>query len=317
MPLRLRPVPELATGPFRGSRALAAGLLTRNELHGPGWERVLWDVYVAAGTTVTHDVRAQAAHLLLPSAVVSGRSAAWLWGVDVDGPDGALRGHPVEVTVPPGDGRQVRGLHIRRRALHPDHIGCVPWMRDVPALWPVHAALELAADPARGHTESVVVLDQFVESAPVTLAQLRAAGALWSGRGCRGLRAALADADGLAGSPPETVLRLAMRAAGLPDPVAQHRLRKPSGQTVKTLDFAWPHLRFAVEYDGSTHVSTSTRPEQRFRLPKDRRVLNEVQELGWQLFYVTAPDPHDMRGLVERIAAALAARASALGVPMH
>jgi hypothetical protein len=52
---------------------------------------VLPDVYVAAGADLTHELRARCAAVLLPGAVVTGRSAAWLWRVDVDGPDGAAR----------------------------------------------------------------------------------------------------------------------------------------------------------------------------------------------------------------------------------
>lgn len=309
--------PYLLLGPFRGSEAVARGWLTPAQLRGGRWQRVLPDVYAAAGLDLTHELRARAAAVLLPGAVVTGRSAAWLWRVDVDGPDGAARSSGVEVTVPPGGNARVPGLLVRRRTL-PDHqVGCPPWLRDVPTLWPVYAALELAADPSRSHVESVVVLDQFCESAPVTLASLRAAAVGWTGRGCRGLRAALLAADGLAGSPPETRLRLAVRAAGLPEPIAQYKLVKVSGQRVKHLDFAWPHLRLGVEYDGAGHVGTSTRSEVRFGLPKDRRVLNEVQELGWQLFYVTAPDQHDVSGVVARIGAALEARAAHLGVPLH
>jgi very-short-patch-repair endonuclease len=303
--------------PFRGSAAVAGGVLTPAQLRGPRWQRVLPDVYVAAGVELTHELRARAAVVLLPGAVVTGLSAAWLWQVDVDGPDGAAHSSRVEVTVPPGGNARVPGLLVRRRAL-PDHqVGCPPWLRDVPTLWPDHAALELAADPARDHVESVVVLDQFCAAGRASLTSLRRAATGWSGRGCRLLQAALRDADGLAGSPPETRLRLGMRAAGLPAPVAQHRLVRATGQRVKYLDFAWPHLRLAVEYDGSNHVLTSTRPEAGFALPKDRRVLNEVQELGWQLFYVTAPDHRDLAGVVARIGSALAARAAQLGVPLH
>jgi very-short-patch-repair endonuclease len=223
----------------------------------------------------------------------------------------------VEVTVAPGGNVRVPGLVVRRRVLPRHHVGAAPWLREVATLWPEQAALEVAADPARCHVESVVVLDQFCATAPVTLGGLRAAATEWRGRGCRGLRAALLDADGLAGSPPETRLRLAMLAAGLPAPVAQYRLTTPAGRRVKVLDFAWPHLRLALEYDGATHVGTSTRPEARFALPKDRRVLNEVQELGWRLFYVTAPDHHDMAEVVTRVAVALRSRAALLGVPLH
>lgn len=316
VPRPSRPVPQVGDLPFRGSAAVTAGWLTRNQLRGPGFVRLHRDVHLRAGVELSQLVRARAAQLLLPGAVVTGRSAAWLWGVDVDGPDGALRARVVEVTVPPGDHRLVPGILVRRRHLAEASVGCVPWARDVPALWAPYAALEVAADPARGVDEAVVVLDQFCESAPVSLRQLRDLGATATGRGCRQLRVALELADGLAGSPPETRLRLALHRSGLPLPVAQHRLQL-AGRRVKVLDFAWPHLRFAVEYDGSTHVTTSTRPELPFRLPKDRRVLNELHEAGWRLFYVTSPDGHDMAAVVARIGAALQARAAELGIPLH
>lgn len=316
MPRPPRPAPEIGRDPFRGSAAVAAGWLTRNQLRGPAWVALHRDVFVRAEVDRTQLVRARAAQLVLPGAVVTGRSAAWLWRVDVDGPDGAAAAAHVEVTVPPGAQRAVPGILVRRRLLDPAHVGCVPWAREVAALWPEFAALELAADPARGVDEAVVVLDQFCESAPVTLARLREMGAGATGRGCRQLRTALQLADGLAGSPPETRLRLALRRSGLPLPVAQHRLAH-GGRRIKVVDFAWPHLRFALEYDGVGHVAGSTRPEAPFRLPKDRRVLNEVQELGWRLHYVTAPDGHDMSALVARVGAALVARAAELGVPLH
>jgi hypothetical protein len=273
-------VPELAGRPFRGTEAVRAGLLTRHELFGPCWTRVLPDVHVRAGTPVDHELLARAAGVLLPGGVVSGTSAAWLWDVDVDGPDGAARATTVEVTVPPGPDRRVPGLRLRRRRLDPAQVLRVPWLGGLAVTDPCWTALDLAADPGRGHIESVVVLDQFVAAGRATLHDLRALAAGWTGRGCRVLGRAVADADGLAGSPPETRLRLGLHATDLPRPVAQYVLRTRERRRVKALDFAWPHLRFAVEYDGAVHVTGSTRPEAPFRLPKDRRVLSQVQELG-------------------------------------
>lgn len=312
-----RVVPGLARGPFRGTRALRDGVLTRHELFGPGWKRLLPDVYVRADLPVDHAVLAAAALTLLPAAVVTGPSAAWLWDVDVDGPDGAAGSTVVEVTVPPGPHRRVPGLRVRRRALDPARVLQVPWLGGLAMTDPTWTALDLASDPGRGHVDSVVVLDQFAASGRATLDGMRDLGRSWSGRGCVGLAAALAAADGLAGSPPETRLRLALLACGLPAPVAQFVLRTASGRRVKALDLAWPHLCFGVEYDGSNHVATSTRPESAFGLPKDRRVLNEAQELGWRLHYVTAPDGRDMVAAAARIARALSARAVELGVPLH
>ena len=56
-----------------------------------------------------------AAGLLLPGAVVSGRSAATLWGLPAAG-----TGDPVELTVPAGAAPcAVPGVRVRRRALSP------------------------------------------------------------------------------------------------------------------------------------------------------------------------------------------------------
>lgn len=314
---RLRAVPRLSDGPFRGTTAVRDGLLTRHELYGPAWQRLLPDVYVRAGTRVDHAVRVRAATVLLPSAVITGSSAAWVWDVDVDGPDGAARAEYIEVSVPPGPDRRVPGLRMRRRVVDPAQVLHVPWVGGAAVSAPVWTALDLASDTRRSLVEAVVVLDQFVAAGRATLAGLHELAAGWSGRGCRLLVRAVAAADGLAGSPPETRLRLELHASGLPRPVAQFVLRSADGRRVKALDFAWPHLRFAIEYDGAVHVASSTRPESRFHLPKDRRVLNQAQELGWRIFYVTAPDGHDMSGLATRIDAAVRARAVELGVPLH
>ena len=74
--------------------AVRAGLLSRRQLDGPTWRSLFRDVYVHRDVPVDHELRARAACVLLPAAVVTGRSAAVLWGVDLCGPE-----DPVEVTV--------------------------------------------------------------------------------------------------------------------------------------------------------------------------------------------------------------------------
>src|SRR4051812_3735140 len=71
---------QLRVGPFRGSEAVRAGLLTPRQLDGPAWRRLFRDVHVHREVPVTHQLRAvAAASLLLPGATVTGRSAAVLW----------------------------------------------------------------------------------------------------------------------------------------------------------------------------------------------------------------------------------------------
>jgi hypothetical protein len=86
MPRPLVPI-ELRTEAFRGAEVAQAGLLTRRQLDGRTWRRLFPGVYVHACVPVTRALRARAATVLLPDAVVTGRSAAVLWGVHLAGAD--------------------------------------------------------------------------------------------------------------------------------------------------------------------------------------------------------------------------------------
>ena len=104
-------------------------------------------------------------------------------------------------------------------------------------------------------------------------------------------------ADGLAGSPQETRLRLLMRRARLPTPVAQYQV-VDGARFVARVDFAWPELKVAVEYDGLWHADVE-------QFPRDRRRLNRLREAGWTVVFVTAADLHDPHRLIASIRAAL------------
>jgi very-short-patch-repair endonuclease len=286
--------PEVLLGrAFRGSTAVARGLLTPNELRSSAWQRLFRDVYACSTLTVTHTVRARVAALLvLPGAVVSGRSAAVLWGLDdLAGPE-----DDVELTVPPDGLRTVvPGVVVRRATLVPRQI--VRRMRV-----PVTAAATTAVSLARSGPldEAVVLLDRFVEARTVDLAAVRAEAVEAEGRGCRQARTAAGLADGLAGSPQETRLRLLLHRSQLPRPVAQYTVRDDSGAFVARVDFAWPERRLAVEYDGAWHGEPG-------QFTADRRRLNRLMAAGWRVLFVTAEDLRRPHLLVARIAAALTA----------
>ncbi|MDQ3760358.1 MAG: hypothetical protein M3460_01230 [Actinomycetota bacterium] len=68
-------------GVFRGPEAVAAGVLTADQLRGPQFRRLYRDVYLPAAMPVTHPVCCEAVALALPTAaVITGRSAATLRG---------------------------------------------------------------------------------------------------------------------------------------------------------------------------------------------------------------------------------------------
>ena len=118
MPVALRRPVDLRGRIFRGSEMVAAGRLSEGELRSTAWQRLFHDVYACADLDGTHALRARAAaSLVVPGAVVSGLSAAVLWGL----PGAEL--DDVELTVPPGSNvcRQA-GIRVRRRTLAPEHV---------------------------------------------------------------------------------------------------------------------------------------------------------------------------------------------------
>ncbi len=272
---------------FRGSHALGAGLLTRAQLRSSAWRRLYPDVYACTSLQLDHAIRAMAvARLLLRGAVVSGRSAAVLWGVDLAGP-----GDPVSCTVPPlCRSGAFDGVAVTRRALTPDE---VTRREFVPVTTPLRTALDLCR--TRPLDDAVVDLDRFLGGGSVDLAAVRSAAAGLTGRDCRHVRSVAALADGLAGSPQETRLRLLLARAGVPAPVAQFVIRD-GGRFIARVDFAWPQYRLALEYDGAWHGD----PAQ-FRA--DRVRLNGITSAGWRTVFATAADirrPADLLGRLDR-----------------
>jgi hypothetical protein len=287
MPPALVP-PQLRREAFLGSDAMRRGLLTARQLDGPSWRRLFHGVYVHRDVEVTHELRARGAVLLLPAAVVTGLSAAVLWGIDLAGPS-----DDVELTVPPTDHpHRVKGLRVRRATL-PD---ASRWRRsDVPVTTAAATAVRVAG--LLPLDDAVVAVDQLVETGVVDLEPIRRLAAATSGAGSARARAACALADGLAGSPQETRLRLLIGRSGLPMPVAQYRVQL-NGRSLARVDFAWPDKKVALEYDGLWHAETG-------QFAKDRQRLNRLREAGWQVVFVLARDLHHPDELIARIAAAL------------
>ncbi len=276
---------------FRGTEQVRLGLLTPAALRSSAWQRLFPDVYACSSLRVTHRRRAvAAARLLLPGATVSGRSAAVFWDADLAG-----AADDVELTVAPScRAGAVRGLRVSRRTLSDAEVVVRSGVRVTSR---VRTALDLGRiTPVE---EAVVCLDQFVVGKGVALLDVVKAAAELAGPGCRAVRRAVALADGLAGSPPETRLRLRLHASALPRPIAQYKVFDEAGRFVGRVDFAWPEARVAVEYDGAWHGQN---------VGPDRRRLNALTAAGWTVIFVTAADMADPVAIVARIGAALRAR---------
>jgi very-short-patch-repair endonuclease len=274
---------------FRGAAAVRAGLVTRRQLDGQTWRRLFRDVYVHRDVPVTHQLRATAACLLLPDAVVTGRSAAVLWGVPL-----AATWEDVELTLAPSaHACRMPGLRVRRARLSAEH----RWRRSgIPVTTPEATAVRLAA--CLPGDDAVIAVDRMVATGIVDLAPIRVVAATARGAGSARARAVCELADGLAGSPQETRLRLLIHRSHLPRPVAQFRVVDSRGRVIARPDFAWPDRKIALEYDGLWHAEPG-------QFAKDRGRLNRLREAGWTVIFVTAADMHRPAELIARIDAAL------------
>ena len=104
-------------GPFRGSRAVAAGLVTAKALRGPRFRRLFRDTYVAAAVEVDLVVLSVAAAVATDGlGVLGGWSAAEVLGASC-GPLDA----PAEVVVPTRR-RTQSGMRVRHEVLPPGEV---------------------------------------------------------------------------------------------------------------------------------------------------------------------------------------------------
>jgi hypothetical protein len=275
---------------FRGSAAVRDGLLTPAQRRSRAWRRLFPGVYVHRDVAVTHALLARAAAAVaVPDAVVTGRSAAVLWGVELAGP-----GDDVELTVPQGRHPvRVPGIRVRRARVPEDQV-CRH--RGVPVVSPEASAVELAGRAPL--EDAVIAVDRLTVAGVAVLPRVRALADRTTGPGSRRARRACALADGRAESPQETRVRLLVGQSHLPAPIAQFRVLD-HGRFVARVDVAWPERRVALEYDGIWHGDPT-------QFAADRARLNRLTAAGWTVVFVTAADLHRPAELIARIADALA-----------
>jgi very-short-patch-repair endonuclease len=276
---------------FLGSAAVEAGLVTRSQLRGRRFQRVMHGVYADARLPRDHLLFCRAASLVVPDGVVAARSAAWLWGAR----SGVGRDDDVMLTLPPRrTSRRRRGVTARRAHLPTQE---VVRRQGLAVTSPVRTVWDIAAtDP---EDIAVPVLDEMLQRRVVTAGDLEdfvtsRAGRRGSARAARTVQLL----DGNAESPPESRVRLALTRAGL-RPRTQVDVVDFAGRFIARVDMAYPELRLAVEYDGGWHAEPG-------QLSRDRDRLNRLQAAGWTVIFVTAPDLRRLDGVVDRVRGARA-----------
>jgi hypothetical protein len=233
------------------------------------------------------------ARRLPAGAAFSGRTAAWLHGLDVAPCD------PIEVTIPGalGSGRRA-GASVRRAALASEEIVL---RRGLPATSALRTVVDLGGTDRL--TEGVVAADLFLHADLVTTAELRNHVAEHPGaKGMARLRRVIDLAEPKSESPMETRLRLLLVLAGLPPPEVQVSIHDDQGRFLGRPDRLYRLQGLAIEYDGGNH---------RDRLVDDNRRQNSLIGAGLRLLRFTAADVYGNPDLVAmQVRHALTARHS-------
>lgn len=290
------PLPRpLRDGPFRVAAARAHGL-SAGRLRGPDLERPFHGVRAAdpAATALTY------APLLRPGDRFSHTTAAELW--------------PLQLPAVP------RGIHVtatepRNAPRRPGIVGhAASADRSVlrgglPVSEPLTLFIELAT--ILGEDDLVAVGDALVLEPEVldpldlrpwfTLDELRAGCAASRSPGCRRARRAAARVRQGAESRPETLLRLLIVGAGLPEPELNVELFDARGRFIGRFDLVYREAKVIVEYDGDGHRTSRTQYE------RDMTRIDDAIAARWTVVRVRA------RGLlraqeetIARVAEALA-----------
>jgi hypothetical protein len=199
-------------------------------------------------------------------------TAAALHGFDTEEP-GALH-----VLSPPGSRlRSAEGLVVHRRDGAPLVV-----VGERLATSPAWTAVEVARSVRR--PRMLATLDAALRSGTCSRPDLWRAAVEQAGRrGIVAVRGLIALADGRAESPMESEARLAMIDGGLPIPELQFEVIDGNGE-LRRVDFAWPEMRVAVEYDG---VDWHSDPDA---MRRDRRRRAALEAVGWIVISIVFED---------------------------
>jgi hypothetical protein len=284
---------DLSRGPFRAQEAIAAGLLTARQLQSRKWRREFTGIYVDSAIPSTPLLTIRSAALLLPpGAVVTGRSAAVLWGV----PPLTEIGDQVEIAAPGWVTRRA-GIAVRTGEIDQSEVTT----RDgVPVHTPVHVAYALARDLPP--LDAVPWIDALMRKRGLRAADLRRhAQSHRPDRGSLIAAKTLRWCDHRAESPPESRLRLLVAQSGIGPLVPQFNVLDAAGFFIARVDLALPDCLLGIEYDGQWH-------SDRHQLTRDRHRLRALTAAGWEIFPVTNADMRDIPALLRSLEARVRAR---------
>ncbi|WP_370617974.1 DUF559 domain-containing protein [Mumia qirimensis] len=276
--------------PFTAAQAREAGISDRR-LAGPSFRRLFRGVYCRAEVEPDLLCWIQAALLLLPDdAAASHLTALRLFGLELR----AL--FPLHFSTNTTRHRRRRGvvLHRRRGLLN------VLSRLGVPCLGPDRTFVDCAT--ILGIVELVQAAEHLLHAAHTSYPEMKGYLEKTHIDGVLRARRAFQLVRERVESPMETLVRLALVFARLPEPQPNADIRDETGRLLARCDLVYWGYRVVVEYDGAWHASS------RKRRAYDRTRRENLERDGWIVIVVLDDDLPHLRRVVWRVYRALRER---------
>jgi hypothetical protein len=272
-----------ATPPSQSSiqRGDAAGL-GRGRLRGSDLVPLFRGVRLPTDVAVTDEsVRAAYMTRMRPGQAFSHLTAARVWGIPLPHEFTVAEGVHVSVRAPrtPPSGPGTTGHRISDPHAHAIVRAGIPVV-DAATTW-CHLAMTLVEDDLVAAGDHLVLTpaipDRHDPRPFVTLAQLQQRVDRYHGPGARAARAAIRHVRDGSESRRETLLRLILLRAGLPEPELNVDIFTESGRWIGRADQVFRDWKTIAEYDGEQH-RTSDRQYER-----DEVKIEELGHAGWKV----------------------------------
>ena len=260
-------------------------------LQGPSFRRLLPNVYVVAGTELTFTLWLCASLLALPSdSVVSHVSALRLYGF-------ACRTEmPLHFSTNSGITTRIDRIELHRRQGRLR----AGMLERMPILGPERTLVDCGT--ILGLVELVQAADHLIHMKVTTIESLWAYATASHLDGVRRVRRALTYVREGSESPMDTLVRLMMVFARLPEPECNRKIFDDVGNFLGRGDVIYFRFKVLVEYDGWHHERDGKQRQ------KDRSRREALESAGWRVIVITSEDLKNKPMIPWRVFNALADR---------
>lgn len=276
---------EFANRPFRVGEGIASGL-SASRLRGKDLARPLRGVRVVEPPASRKEYLAAAAARLRPWQALGGSSAAAIWNIPLP-PRLTRPGSPVVVanehSRPRPRGAGFVGVRLTGSRFHAVELDGIPLTDPLTTWCLLSRELQLHDLVAAGDllvTPSTRTDRRFAQ---VGLDELAHAIDVWgSSPGAVLRRKAFGLVRVGVDSPMESLMRMTIIEAGLPEPRVHPVVDTCDGETLQP-DLGYERLRLGIEYEGAMHADP-------VRMRRDIARIEALAEAGWETLRVTVDD---------------------------